>query len=71
MPKEAFYLYMAKVSLCTVTLLTLCVSLLRFALRCRQKKGSDDKEANLPDTASFVDLLRKLIDIVSKSPTNQ
>ena len=33
MPKEAFYLYMAKVSLCTVTLLTLCVSLLYFLLR--------------------------------------
>lgn len=71
MPKEAFYLHIAKASLCTVTLLTLCVSLLRFALRCRSQKNSDNKEDSLPDATSVLDLLRKIVELASKSSTNQ
>lgn len=71
MPKEAFYLYMAKVSLCTVTLLTLCVSLLRFALHGKRKKEANSKEEDLPDATSLVDSVRKIVETVSRSSASQ
>ena len=71
MPKEAFYLHMAKVSLCTVTLLTLCVSLLRFALQGKRKKEANNKEEDLPDSAALVDSVRKIVETVSRSSSSQ
>lgn len=71
MPKEAFYLHMAKASLCTVTLLTLCVSLLRFALHGKRKKEANSKEEDLPDATSLVDSVRKIVETVSRSSSSQ
>ncbi len=45
-PKEVFYLWGVKMSLCTVVLVTIAISLLRFAIKCyghHQHSARDDE----------------------------
>ena len=64
MPREAYYLYGLKLSLCTVTLITITIATLRFAIRCYGHH--QPSSVQIDASSSAVQLAGKTIEEIGK-----
>lgn len=59
-PEAAFYLWGAKTSLCTIVLVTVVVSLLRFAIKCYGHHQRSTQDSEMVNPAKIGEVVLKL-----------